>query len=97
MSWALVLGLAALTYGSRALALVLLPEPGPRLRRVLDRMPAPMFAGLAIVSLVGSEAGPAPARVWIAAAGAMAASPARSLLVALGGGLAGYVVGGWVT
>jgi hypothetical protein len=96
VSWALVIGLAALTYGSRALALVVLPEPGAGLRRALDRMPAPLFAGLAIVSLAGAESGPAPGAVWAAAVGALAASPSRNLLVVLGGGLLGYVVGAWL-
>lgn len=86
----LLLALAALTYGSRAVALVFLPQPGETLRRLLDRVPAALFAALAAVSLVDAEGGLAPLATLAAAAGGLLLAPTRSLLAVLGGGLLGY-------
>lgn len=91
-----ILVLAAVTYLSRAAALVLLPDPSPRVRRILDRVPAPLFAGLAGLSLVEAEGSFAAAPVLGAAAGALLAAPFRSLPLALAGGLAGYAVTLWL-
>ena len=92
MSVVLIALLAVLTYASRALALVLMPHPPERIRVVLDRIPAPLFASLAALSLLedGAIAG---ATTLTAAAGALLATPTRSLLWVLTGGLGGYVAG----
>jgi branched-subunit amino acid transport protein len=87
-----VIGIAALTYASRALALVLMPDPPERVRAVLDRIPAPLFASLAAVSLFDGR-DVAPGLTLFAAAGALAATPTRSMLWVLVGGLLGYAAG----
>jgi branched-subunit amino acid transport protein len=87
-----VIGIATLTYASRALALVLMPDPPERVRVVLDRIPAPLFASLAAVSLFdGRDLAPGP--TLFAAAGALAVTPTRSMLWVLVGGLLGYATG----
>jgi hypothetical protein len=84
---------ALLTYASRAVSLVLLPRPSARIEAVLARIPGPIFASLAAAMLITDArsfvAGPT---LW-AAAGALLASPSRSLLACLIGGAAGYAVG----
>jgi branched-subunit amino acid transport protein len=92
MSWEVLIVIAVMTYGSRALALVLLPNPSGRVRAVLDRIPAPLFASIAALSLI-EDGAPAPAETMFAAAGALLLTPTRSLLWVLAGGLAGYGVG----
>ena len=84
--------IAAMTYGSRALALVLMPHPSERFHAVLDRIPAPLFASLATLALVDGN-GLAPATTLCAAGGALAATPTRSLLWVLAAGLGGYALG----
>jgi branched-subunit amino acid transport protein len=91
VSIALILVVGALTYGSRALSLALLPEPPERLRAILDRVPAPLFAGLASASLF-QDGEPLDVEAWGAAFGAVAAAPKRSLLWALMGGAVGYAL-----
>jgi branched-subunit amino acid transport protein len=88
-----LLAIALITYASRAAAVVLLPRPGPRLQLVLSRIPAPIFASLATATLVGDGGVPAEGPVLAAAAGALLASPARSLLPCLIGGAVGYAAG----
>jgi branched-subunit amino acid transport protein len=93
VSVGLILVIAALTYASRALALVFMPHPPPRIQAVLDRIPGPLFASLAALSLIeeGKLVGPEP---LAAAVGALLVAPTRSLLWVLLGGLAGYALGG---
>jgi hypothetical protein len=88
----LVAAIAFMTYASRAVAVVLMPRPTARVRAVLDRIPAPLFASLAALSLFDGGA-PARTTTLFAAAGALLASPTRSLLAVLGAGLAGYAIG----
>lgn len=95
MSLALIAAIAVLTYASRAVALVLMPHPAPRVKVVLDRIPAPLFASLAAISLVPDGA-PADGEVLAAGLGALLATPTRSLLWVLVGGLVGYAVGALV-
>lgn len=95
MSVGLILVIALLTYASRAFALVLMPQPPARMRLVLDRLPAPLFASLAAISLVPEGGAPEPT-VVAAALGALAATPTRSLLWVLAGGFAGYAVGAFL-
>ena len=91
MSIWFIVGIAALTYGSRALALVAMPHPPEWIRTVLDRIPAPLFAALAAMSLFDDGA-LVDARTLIATLGALLLAPTRSLLFVLMGGLAGYAV-----
>jgi uncharacterized membrane protein len=95
MSVALIAAIALLTYGSRALAFVLMPDPPPRAKAVLDRIPAPLFASLAAISLVEDGEAAAP-ETFCAALGALLATPTRSLLYVLAGGLGGYAVGAFI-
>jgi branched-subunit amino acid transport protein len=92
VSFALIAAIAVLTYGSRALGLVFMPDPPARLRVMLDRIPAPLFAALAVTSLIedGRLADP---ETLSAAVLALVAAPTRSLLWVLFAGLAGYAVG----
>lgn len=92
MSLWLIAFIALLTYGSRAVALVAMPDPSRRLRVVLDRIPAPLFAALAAISLF-DEGVLAPRGTILATLGALAATPTRSLLWVLIGGMAGYALG----
>lgn len=92
MSLALIAGIALLTYGSRALALVFMPDPPARVKAVLDRIPAPLFAALAVTSLIEGGELADPATISAAVFGLLAA-PTRSLLWVLVMGLAGYGLG----
>jgi hypothetical protein len=92
MSPLVLLLVAALTYGSRAAALVFLPRPGGRFERVLARMPAPIFASLAALAMVTGDRSLAGGPVLGAALGALALSPKRSLAFCLLGGVAGYAL-----
>ena len=92
MSIGLIVVIALLTYGSRALALVLMPDPPARVQMVLDRIPAPLFAALAATSLIEDGAFVATSTLT-AALFALAASPTRSLLWVLVAGVAGYAFG----
>lgn len=93
MSALVLVVLALITYGSRAAAVVLLPRPGARFEAILARIPAPIFASLATATLLGDGGTLAGAPVLGAAVGALVVSRARSLLICLLGGAAGYVVG----
>lgn len=89
MSIWLILGLALMTYGSRALALVAMPQPPARVKQILDRIPAPLFAGLAVTALF-DEGALVEERTLVAGLGALLFTPTRSLLWVLIGGLAAY-------
>ena len=95
MSIPLLLGIALMTFGSRAIALVLMPDPPAHVRAILDRVPAPLFASLAAVSLV-PEGDLVAAPTLCAAAGALAATPTRSLLWVLIAGLSAFLLGDWI-
>jgi hypothetical protein len=90
--WALILAAAGLTYLSRAAAVALLPPAKGRLLEYIDRLPAPLFAGLAVFALVGTEVEWPDAPTAAAALGALAATPKRSLGLTLAVGLAAYAV-----
>ena len=92
MSVPVILVIALLTYASRALALVFMPDPPESLKTILDRIPAPLFACLAVTSLI-DEGALAPPETLSAAALALIASPSRSLLWVLVAGVAGYGLG----
>lgn len=93
MSPLVLVAVALITYVSRAAAVVLLPRPSPRFEAILARIPAPIFASLATATLLGDESAPAALPTLTAAAGALLVSPARSLLLCLIGGAAGYAAG----
>jgi len=93
MNLVLVVVIGALTYGSRAISVVALPRPRGRLEHVLARMPAPIFASLAVLSLINADRSLVPLPVWTAALGALVTTPRRSLALALIGGVCGYLVG----
>jgi branched-subunit amino acid transport protein len=88
-----LVAIALITYASRAAAVVLLPRPGPRFESILSRIPAPIFASLATATLLGDGGAPVGGPILAAAAGALLLTPARSLLLCLIGGAAGYAAG----
>ncbi len=92
MSPLVLVAIALITYGSRAAAVVLLPRPSPRFEATLGRIPAPIFASLATATLLGNDGSLIGGPILGAAVGALVVSPARSLLVCLLGGAAGYAV-----
>jgi hypothetical protein len=87
-----LVSIALITYASRAAALVFLPPPRGRFGTILGRMPAPIFASLAALTLVTADGAPAGVPVLCAALGALAMSPKRSLPLCLIGGVAGYAL-----
>jgi branched-subunit amino acid transport protein len=89
----LLIALGLITYASRASALVFLPRPSPRVEEILARMPAPIFASLAVLTLIDADGGLAGGSVLLAALGGLAMTPKRSLPICLAGGLAGYLLG----
>ena len=93
MSPLVLVSIALITYASRAAALVFLPPPKGRFGAILGRMPAPIFASLAALTLVTDDRSLAGAPVLCAAAGALIVSPKRSLPLCLIGGVAGHALG----
>ena len=93
MSPLVLVAIALITYASRAAAVVLLPRPSPRFETILSRIPAPIFASLATATLLGDGGAPVGGPILAAAAGALLLAPARSLLLCLIGGAAGYAAG----
>lgn len=93
MTFPMLLALAALTYGTRALSLVALPRPGGRWAAYLERIPTPLFAALAALHVVGPGGQPASAEVLSASIAALLAAPSRSMLWMLVAGGAGLAVG----
>jgi branched-subunit amino acid transport protein len=89
----LLISIGLITYASRAAALVFLPRPSPRMEDVLARMPAPIFASLAVLTLIDADGGLAGGPVLVAALGGLVMAPKRSLPLCLVGGLIGYVAG----
>jgi hypothetical protein len=89
---ALVAAVAAITVGSRAVSVALLPPPRGPLAGIVDRLPTPLFAVLAAATLLGSDHA-AGAGVWLAAGAALVTVRRRSLLVTVAAGLAGALVG----
>lgn len=90
MTWPLVALLGLITYISRAAALALLPSLPEGVRVFLDRMPVPLFAGLAAHSLVQAGGVVVDAPTLAAAAAAVVVSPLRSLPICLVAGVIAY-------
>jgi len=86
----IIVALGSLTYASRAVALVLLPDPPARMRRFLERIPAPLFASLAATALFTPQGSLASPALLAATAGALVAVRTRSLLLVLFAGIVGY-------
>ena len=88
----LILVVAAITYLSRAAAVVLLPPAEGPLLIFVRRIPGPLFAGLAVFALVGDEVGiPDPATI-AAVVAALLATPKRSLGLTLAAGIVGFLI-----
>jgi branched-subunit amino acid transport protein len=89
---ALILVVAAITYMSRAAAVVLLPPARGRMLGLVSRIPAPLFAGLAVFALVGEEVVMPDPATMAAVIAALAVSPKKSLGLTLAAGLAAYLL-----
>jgi hypothetical protein len=90
-----VAAVAVITVGSRIVATAVLPPPDGATAQIVRRLPAPLFAAMAALSLVGSDHPGPPALV--AAGAAMAVAARRSLLIVVLAGLAGYTFAEAVT
>jgi hypothetical protein len=88
----LVLIVAVITYLSRAAAVVLLPGARGYLLGLVNRIPAPLFASLAVFALVGDEVAVPDGPAIAAAVAALLASPRRSLGLTLAAGITGFVL-----
>jgi hypothetical protein len=86
----LVAAVAVITVGSRIVATAVLPPPDGATAEIVRRLPAPLFAAMAALSLVGNDQRGTPALV--AAAAAVTVAGRRSLLVVVLAGLVGYVM-----
>ena len=97
MSWWLLLAVALITLGSRIAAVALLPPPRGEAAAIVQRLPAPLFAGLAALSVVSADGEVADPAI-LAAAGCAVLAGLRwpSLLVTLAAGLGGFVVAGLI-
>ncbi len=89
----LVTAVAVVTVGSRIAATALLPTPRGALAALVDRLPPPLFATLAAVSLMGSDRGAADPAMLLAVGCALVSSRWRSLLVTVVAGLSGFLIG----
>jgi len=92
VTWVLLLALTAVTIASRVLPMVLLPTPRGHAARLLDALPAPLFASLAALALFDDGRAP-PLPVVLAAVAALAGAARRSLPLTLACGVAGFLVG----
>lgn len=92
MSALALAAVAAITFGSRIVALALLPPPSGWLAGLVQRLPAPLFAALAALSLAGSEGGVTSPPMLVAVGCAVLVTRWSSLLVTLGAGIGGYLV-----
>ncbi len=92
----LILVVAAMTYLSRAAAVVFLPAAKGDVLAFVTRIPAPLFAALAVFALVGDgESLPEPSML-VAVAAALLVSPKRSLGLTLAAGIVGYSIVEWI-
>ena len=94
---AVVATAAILTYASRAAAVVLLPVAGGRLLRFIERLPAPLFAGLAVFALVGATPTWPDLPAACAAGGALAVAWRRNVALTLAAGLFAFGIGTLLT
>lgn len=82
---------AAVTVGSRVIAIALLPTPRGRLAEIVDRLPAPLFAVLAALTTLGGDR-TVDIGVFGGILAAVLAAPSRSLLPTVVAGLAGALL-----
>ncbi|MEA2446778.1 MAG: hypothetical protein QOK47_415 [Actinomycetota bacterium] len=94
MNFLLVASLGAMTYASRVLGLVFMPKTEGRMLEIFQRLPAGLFAALAVVSLLDDSGSIQSTRSLIAALAALAVSPTRSIPLIFVTGIAGYLVSG---
>lgn len=87
----LIVIVALITYLSRAAAVVLLPDARGYLLGLVSRIPAPLFASLAVFALVGDEVAMPGLATGAAAVAALIVSPKRSLGLTLVAGIIGFV------
>lgn len=92
MSISLLIAAAAITIGSRVAALAVLPPPRGPVATLVRRLPAPLFAALAALSLSGDGSAPMPEMLVAVGCAIAVALRWRSLLPILGAGLAGFLV-----
>lgn len=92
MTWLLLGAVTLVTLASRVLPMTLLPTPRGRLAQALDALPAPLFASLAALALVGGDQPPTPP-VLLATAAALIGATRRSLALTLVCGVAGFALG----
>lgn len=89
MSWLLLGSLVLVTVASRVLPMTLLPDPRGEVASIVAALPAPLFASLAALALVGGGE-PPPLPVLAAAVAALAGALRRSLALTLVCGLAAF-------
>ena len=92
MNIPLLIAAAAITIGSRVAALAILPPPRGSIAELVRRLPAPLFAALAALSLSGND-GSVSLPAMLAAVGCAVAVALRwrSLLLILGAGAGGFL------
>lgn len=90
--WLLVVLAAVVTYASRATAMLLPELPDGQARTIVARVPPPLFAGLAVATLLDAQRAPT-VPMLCAAVAALLVAPRRSLGLTLLAGLAGYAIG----
>lgn len=86
--------LGAMTFTSRAVGLVLVPSTEGRLQTIFGRLPACLFAALAVVSLMNDAGSVQSGRSLVAAGAGLAVSPKRSLPLIFIAGIAGFLLSG---
>lgn len=97
MSPLLLLAIAAITIGSRVLALAVLPPPQGAAADLVRRLPTALFAAFAALTLVGSGSGAGDPAILVAVGCALLAVIRwRSLLITLAAGLAGFGIAGLI-
>ncbi len=92
----LILMVAAITYLSRAAAVVFLPAAKGDVLAFVTRIPAPLFAALAVFALVGDGKSLPEPSMLVAAAADLLVSPKRSLGLTLAAGIVGYSIVEWI-
>jgi hypothetical protein len=88
----LIVAVAAVTVGSRVASTALLPPPRGAVAAAIARLPAPLFAALAALSLRDADAGTADPRLMLAVGCALVSTRWRSLFATVVAGLGGYLV-----
>jgi hypothetical protein len=92
MSPVVLLAVAAITVGSRVAALAVLPPPTGAAAGLVRRLPTPLFAALAALSLTGSARGVTDPAMLAAVCCALLSTRWSSLLITLGAGLGGFAL-----